>query len=88
MHLVSWRESQKERVHWDVHYVGGLIMLSRISSDRMHGLNWNRVAQNGVLWRTLVNAVMDFRIPLNKLTLSSVYKPDGFSSTTHLPTVS
>jgi hypothetical protein len=59
MHIGFWWESQKER---DLD-VGGSIILRRILERGWDSMDWIDVAQDKDQWRTLVNTVMNLRVP-------------------------
>jgi hypothetical protein len=61
MHIGHWRESHKERDHWeDQDVVGGQYYNG---SWREDGVDWIDVSQNKDQWRALVNTVMNLRVP-------------------------
>jgi hypothetical protein len=59
MHKGYWRESQKERDHWENRDAVRWTILGWIL-EREDGMD---VAQDRVQWRALVNMVMNLRIP-------------------------
>jgi hypothetical protein len=62
MHIGYWRESQKERDHWEDQGVGGWTILKWIV-ERWDGRDWIELAQDRDQWRALVNTVMNLRVP-------------------------
>jgi hypothetical protein len=58
MRIGYWRESQKERDHSEDLDVGG--WTREIGWD---GMDWIELAQDRDQWRTLVNTVMNLRVP-------------------------
>jgi hypothetical protein len=59
MHIGYWRESQKERDHWEDKDVGGLTVLKWIL-ERYDGID---LAKDRDQWKALVNTVMNLRVP-------------------------
>jgi hypothetical protein len=62
MYIGYWWERQKEGDHWEDHGVGGWTILKRIGWDDM---DWVDLSQDRNQWRTLVNTVMNLRVPYN-----------------------
>jgi hypothetical protein len=64
VHVGYWRESQKERDHWEDQNVGEWTILKwileRYDGD---GMDWINLAQDRDQWRALVNKVINFRVP-------------------------
>jgi hypothetical protein len=61
MHKGYLWESQKERDHWEDKWVDNIKMdLREIGWD---GMDWIDLAQDRYQWRTLVNTVMNLRVP-------------------------
>jgi hypothetical protein len=63
MHIGFWWESQEVRDHWEDQDVGGWIILKCIGEIGWDGMDWIDLAQDWDRWRTLVNTVMNFRLP-------------------------
>jgi hypothetical protein len=61
-HIGYWRESQKERDHWEDQDVGGWTILKWIL-ERWDGVDWMDMAQEIDQWRALVNTVLNLRVP-------------------------
>jgi hypothetical protein len=59
MHIGYWWESQEERDHGEDQDVGGCAILKLIL-ERWDGMD---LAQDRDQWRTLVNTIMNLRIP-------------------------
>jgi len=55
-----WLGGPKVRDHWEDLGEGGRITLRWIGID---GVDWIRLAQDRVRWRTFVSTVMDLRVP-------------------------
>jgi hypothetical protein len=62
MHIGYWWESQKVRDHWEDLDVGGWTIL-KCTLERQDGMDWIDVAQDRDQWRSLVNTVMNLRVP-------------------------
>jgi hypothetical protein len=63
MHIGYWWGSQKVRDHWENLDVGGWTILKQILEIRWDGMDWIDLAQDRDQWRTLVNTVMNLRVP-------------------------
>jgi 4-hydroxyphenylpyruvate dioxygenase-like putative hemolysin len=61
MLLVYWWESQKERDHWEDQWVDNNKMDLRETG--WDGVDWIDRAQDRDQWRTLVNTVLNLRVP-------------------------
>jgi hypothetical protein len=64
MHIGYWWESQKERDRWEDQDVDGWTILKWIL-ERLgwDGMDWIDMNQDRNRWRSLVNAVMNLRVP-------------------------
>jgi hypothetical protein len=62
MHIGHWWESQKGRDHWEDQGVGGRTILKLIL-EREDGMDWIDLAQDRDQCRTLMNTVMNLRVP-------------------------
>jgi hypothetical protein len=58
-------ENLKERQHSDDLDVDGRIILMDVKGIIWQGVDWNHMAQDADRWRTLVNTIMNFRVPYN-----------------------
>jgi hypothetical protein len=57
-------ESQEERHHWEDEDVGGWAISKWNPSDmRWDGVKWIYMAQDRDQWRTLMNMVLNLRVP-------------------------
>jgi hypothetical protein len=63
MHIGYWWESQKERDHWEDQDVGGWITVQWILERGWVGMHWIDLAQDRDQWRTLVNTIINIRVP-------------------------
>jgi hypothetical protein len=64
MHIRYWWESQKERDHWEDQDVGGWTIIKWILIEiEWDGMDWIDLVQDRDQWRTLVNMVMNLRVP-------------------------
>jgi hypothetical protein len=62
MHAGFWWKSQKERDHYEDLDVGGSIKWILIEIG-WGGVDWIDLAQDRDRWRTLMNTVMNLRVP-------------------------
>jgi hypothetical protein len=56
---------KSQRDHTQATGTDGKITLRQSSRKRMYGLDWTELAQDGVKWQALVNAVMNTEFPQN-----------------------
>jgi hypothetical protein len=65
MRIGYWWEIQKEEDHWEDQDVGGWADNIRMDLREIGwvGMDWIDLAQDRDLWRALVNAVMNLRVP-------------------------
>jgi hypothetical protein len=60
MHIGYWREIQKERDHWEDHWVDNIKMDLRETG--WDGMDWIYLAQDRDQWMDLVNTVMNLQV--------------------------
>jgi hypothetical protein len=63
MHIGFWRESQKERDHWEDLDICGRIIKIDLREIGWGGMDWIDLAQDRDQWTTLLNIVMNLRVP-------------------------
>jgi hypothetical protein len=83
---VNWRGNLRERDHLEDLSVNGKIILTCIFMkwNAGGGMNRMKLAQDGDRWRTVVNAVMNFRVQWNERKFLSSWEPISFSRRTLL----
>jgi hypothetical protein len=60
-HIGYWWESQKERDHWEDHWVDNIKMgLRELGWDSVH---WIDMAQDRDKWKAVLNTVLNLRVP-------------------------
>jgi hypothetical protein len=65
VHTGFWQGDLRERDHLTDAGVDGRIILKWIFKTCNGGMDWIELAQDRDLWWTLVNAVMNLRVPQN-----------------------
>jgi hypothetical protein len=83
-----WWGNRRERDHWGDPGVDGTIILGWIFRSSMWDMEWIWLAEDRVWWQAIVNAVMNFRVPLNAGNFLTSYKPVSFSRRTLLHGIS
>jgi hypothetical protein len=63
VHTGFWWEDPREGDHLGDLDVDGRIILKRIFKKWNGGMDWIELAQDRDMWRALVNAVMNLRVP-------------------------
>jgi hypothetical protein len=64
MHIGFLWENLKERHHWEDQDVGGWTILKCFFEEiGWDGVDWIDMAQDSDQWRTLVNTVLNLRVP-------------------------
>ena len=76
--IASWWGNRREGDHWGDLGVDGWIILEWISKRWDVGI-WIGLAQDRDMWRTLVSAVMNLRVPWNAWNFLTSCKPVSFS---------
>jgi hypothetical protein len=61
MHIRFWSESQKDSGHYEELDVGGRIILKWILGSS--GMDWIHLDRDTDQWKTLVNTVVNLRVP-------------------------
>jgi len=59
----SWWRNRRERDHWGDLDLDGWIILGWIQEVVCGYMDWIGLAQDRDIWRTLVSAVMNLRVP-------------------------